>query len=323
MDRLSPVATDALTGLLNALTVHSSVFCLSDLRAPWGFAVDASKAAKFHLVLEGKCWLQLDGGEPVLLRDGDLVILPHGSSHAMRDEPETSVIPLESLTSLHPLDEHALLRNGGIGSRTELLCGGFGLSDSSDSKWLSRLPHFFVLDAASGAWTGSLVSLVRAEAAGIGPGSQAIFAKLADLLLSQALRVQLTSPGQAQSLGLDRDSRVAEAARLLRRHPDRPWTLSSLAREVGMSRTLLAAAFRAEMGDSPMRQLARIRLNQAAHYLVTGGMSVEAIARRTGYASSASLSKAFKREFGISPGTYRAGSLPMPVRRLESGSVKA
>ena len=57
MDRLNPHATDGVSSLLNAVKVHSSVFCLSDLGAPWGFEVAASKIAKFHLVLEGKCWL--------------------------------------------------------------------------------------------------------------------------------------------------------------------------------------------------------------------------------------------------------------------------
>ena len=54
-----------------------------------------------------------------------------------------------------------------------------------------------------------------------------------------------------------------------------------------------------------MRHLARIRLSQAASYLASDGLSVEAIARRTGYASDAALSKAFKREFGVPPGAFR------------------
>ena len=75
--------------------------------------------------------------------------------------------------------------------------------------------------------------------------------------------------------------------------------------EVGMSRTLFATRFRAVTGESPMRHLAKVRLGQAAGYLTTADLSVDAIARRTGYASNASLSKAFKREFGVSPGAYR------------------
>jgi len=91
----------------------------------------------------------------------------------------------------------------------------------------------------------------------------------------------------------------------VRGQPARPWTLQALAREVGMSRTLLATRFHAAVGESPIRYLAKVRLGQAAGYLSTSELSLEAIAVRTGYASNASLSKAFKREFGVSPGAYR------------------
>ena len=114
MDRLNPRATDAVSSLLNAIKVHSSVFCLSELGAPWGFEVAGSKIAKFHLVLDGKCWMQPHRSAALLLSDGDLVILPHGTGHAMRDEPGSSVISLEKLTSDHPPDEHARLSNGGL-----------------------------------------------------------------------------------------------------------------------------------------------------------------------------------------------------------------
>ena len=87
--------------------------------------------------------------------------------------------------------------------------------------------------------------------------------------------------------------------------PGRPWTLEALAHTVGMSRSLLAARFRAVTGESPMRHLAAVRLNRAADYLTSSDLSIESIATRTGYGSDAALSKAFKREFGISPGTYR------------------
>ncbi len=319
MDRLNPRVTDTVSSLLNAIKVQSSVFCLSDLGAPWGFEVAASKIAKFHLVLEGKCWLQPQGRDAVLLGDGDLVILPHGTGHAMRDEPGSSVISLETLTSYYPPDADARLRNGGTGTRTRLLCGGFGLSDTSDTRWLSRLPDVIVLDSAAvGSWSEPLVSMARLEADRVAPGSQAIFTKLADVLLSQALRTQLNRPDQRPWHDVGNDTRVEQAVRLLAQHPDRLWTLQLLAREVRMSRTQLAAGFRATIGDSPMRHLARVRLNLAAWYLVTSDKSVEAIARRTGYASSASLSKAFRREFGIPPGTYRAGTSSVAAHELES-----
>ena len=107
MDHLNTAPTDVLTETLSAIRVQSSVYCLSELRAPWGFRVDGANMAKFHVVLEGACWLEADGLDPVKLAEGDLVILAHGHGHVMRDEPGTAAPALESLIADHPLDASA------------------------------------------------------------------------------------------------------------------------------------------------------------------------------------------------------------------------
>ena len=109
------------------------------------------------------------------------------------------------------------------------------------------------------------------------------------------------------------DAPIARALATLHDRPAVNWTLAELAGQAAMSRTLFAARFRAAVGESPMRHLAKIRLGQAAWYLTTTSLSVEAIARRTGYGTGASLSKAFKREFGTSPGQYREGKVSVVV----------
>lgn len=308
MDRVNPPAADAVTQALAAVSVRSSVYCLSELRAPWGFAVDGANVAKFHLVLDGNCWLALDGHDPVHLSTGDLVILAGSQGHVMRDEPGSTVRGLDSLIADHPLDAGARLKYGGTGAMTRLLCGGFRL----DNPMLlaACLPPILQLDSAStgiNSWIEPVFALVRQEADQAAPGAQAIFAKLADVFLTQALRTYLIGAEQAGLLTprSAHDALVEQAAELISQHPYRQWTLESLAHEVGMSRSLLAARFRAATGESPMRHLAKVRLGQAAGYLTTSNMSVESIATRTGYGNDASLSKAFKREFGVSPGTYR------------------
>jgi AraC-like DNA-binding protein len=294
------------------------VYCLSELGAPWGFAVEGANVAKFHLVLQGSCWLDLDGQPPAELTEGDLVILAGGHRHTMRDQPRSAVVGLDRLIADHPLDASARLRCGGDGRVTRLLCGGFELVENGPSRLLSALPPVLRLDAAStslGAWIDPVFALVRAEADEAAPGAQAIFAKLADVFLAQALRTYLTGLKQAGllQLGPAADPRIEQVKALLRDQPARQWTLQALAREAGMSRTLLTARFRAATGESPMRHLAKVRLGQAAGYLITNNMSIEAVAHRTGYATTASLSKAFKREFGVSPGSYRRSKGVSPV----------
>jgi AraC-like DNA-binding protein len=311
MRLLNATPRDAVADLLAALRVHSSVYCLSDLGAPWGFRVDGENIAKFHLVLEGACWLRLDGLDPVRLDRGELVILPRGERHTMSDDLGSPVTGLDQIIAVHPLDANGGLHYGGDGARTRLLCGGFALGDPMPGPLLALLPPILTMNpraASISAWIDPVFALVRHEASSAAPGAQAIFAKLADVFLAQALRNYLTGAGQAGLLQPrpKSDPQIEQAVALVRDQPTRPWTVQALAREVGMSRTLLATRFLAAMGDSPMRYLTKVRLGQAAGHLTTSDLSLEAIARRTGYATNASLSKAFKREFGISPGAYRA-----------------
>jgi AraC-like DNA-binding protein len=306
MDLLSPAASDAVTEILSAVRVRSSVYCLSELRAPWGFRVEGVNIAKFHLVLEGSCRLSVAGQDPLLLNAGDLVVLTGDAAHVMQDQPGSAVQQLDTLIADHPLDSRGRLRYGGAGPMTRLLCGGFTLDNPM--ALAACLPPVVHLDPAGmSAWIEPVFALVRQEASEAAPGAPAVFAKLADVFLTQVLRTYLIGASQAGLLsrGWMPDLQVRRAAELLGQQSARPWTLQSLAREVGMSRSLLAARFRAATGDSPMRHLAKVRLGQAAGYLTTASLSIEAIAARTGYASSASLSKAFKREFGVSPGLYR------------------
>ena len=310
MKLLNDAPSDAVAGLLAELKVDSSVYCLSDLGAPWGFAVAGADIAKFHLVLDGACWLQAEGLDPVRLGAGELAILPRGERHTMSDELDSPVTGLDQLIADHPLDADARLQCGGNGAHTRLLCGGFALSEPMPAPLLELLPPVLTMDPGSAsisAWIEPVFALVRQEASHATPGAQVIFAKLADVFLSQAVRAYLAGAGQTGLLRprTRHDPQIERAAALICDQPTRPWTLQALAHEVGMSRTLFTTRFRTVTGESPMRYLAKVRLSQAAGYLRTADLSIDAIAMRTGYGNNASLSKAFKRELGISPGAYR------------------
>jgi transcriptional regulator GlxA family with amidase domain len=81
---------------------------------------------------------------------------------------------------------------------------------------------------------------------------------------------------------------------------------------VGLSRTALGARFREAMGETPMHYVAKTRLSLAAGYLATSRRSLYEIALLSGYANESALSKAFRREFGVPPGRYRAEARRAP-----------
>ena len=309
MRLLNTAPEDDVSGLLAALAVRSSVYCLSDLGAPWGFEVAGASVAKFHVVLEGGCWLRLPRAAPVRLESGDLAILPRGERHTVTDRLDSPVTGLDQLIAGR-LDTGARLSYGGDGERTRLLCGGFTLASPDPGTILALLPQVVTMTSSAplvSAWIGPVFALARQEATTPAPGAQAIFAKLADVFLTQALRGYLTGAACTSSHrpGPPIDPPIARTMALIRDHADRPWTVQALARESGLSRTAFTMRFRAATGEPPIQHLAKVRLSQAAAYLTSADLTLDAIAARIGYASDASLSKAFKRHFGVSPGSYR------------------
>jgi AraC-like DNA-binding protein/mannose-6-phosphate isomerase-like protein (cupin superfamily) len=309
MHRVSP-RPDELSRTLGALQVRSTVFCRSDLRAPWGFRVNGSLFAKFHLILSGESQLLLDGqSESVQLRSGDVVLLPHGTAHVLHDHPSSHVRDLEQILADHPVDRDGRMSYGGRGARTTIVCGAFE-TDPTSGGVLSQLPPLLVADSRSTAMTRWIEPMSRAFLGDdvAPPGAGAILAKVADVFLTEVLR-QFLASGQASGFAPAQPiaaPSISDALALVRDRPEAPWTLEGLARTVGMSRTAFSSTFRETVGDSPMSYLTKLRLSRGAGYLSTSSKTVRQVARLVGYDNEASFSKAFKRLYGQSPGGFRS-----------------
>jgi AraC-like DNA-binding protein len=314
--QLNAQPPDAVSDLLTGLQVHSTVYCLAELGAPWGFRVVGRDVAKFHLMLEGRGWLVLDGREPLPVSAGELVVLPHGAAHAMKDQPASRVEGLDRILLEHPLADGTRLAYGGVGPTTRMLCGGFGLRQAAPHV-AAVLPDVITVDAAAdriAPWARAIFDALRAEAAQSVPGANAIFAKIADVFLAQAVRAFLTGQPDPAAVRAETlaDPQIADAVRLMHTQPERNWSVGQLAYRVGLSRSLFADRFRQLVGEPPMRHLTRTRLSQAAAHLATGTRTLHQIARMCGYDTDAALSKAFKREYEMTPGEYRATASRRP-----------
>ena len=319
MDLLSDFdAPDPVSEVLRSIRIRSTVYCRSVLGAPWGFGVTGHGNPAFHMVTTGTCWLEVDG-EPdqVPLATGDLVVLPTGRRHWLRDDPATRATELEELLASTPPDEHRRLHHGGRGPRTGLLCGGFALEGGAAHPVLGVLPAVVLIHGINGhpvPWLAATLALLSAETASTAPGAEEIVSRLADALLAQALRValaELQSSNGAGVLAL-RDPQMAAAIERIHRRPDHPWTVGELAAEVALSRSAFSGRFRQVVGESPKRYITRTRLAHAATLLHQTDASLAEIALRIGYGSEFSFAKAFKRNFGIAPGTYRGQQLGVP-----------
>jgi len=326
LDTLVSTRADAISDALRSLSVQSSVFCRSVLRAPWGFSVEGSTAAKFHLVLAGACWLRPADREPVRLGPGDLVLLPGGDAHAVSSGTQSPSVSLNELLEQIPLDDDLTLRLDGDGALTRLLCGGFVLGAGLPASASSLLPRVLLVDASAlavSAWLEPVLLTLASQADKQLPGTHVMQAKIAEVFIAEALRAWLIDAERDGLLvgALLADEPVAQVLETIRHRFSERWTLARLGAEVGLSRTALATRFKLQVGDSPMHYLTRVRLTHAAGLLATTRHSHYEIAHLTGYATEAALAKAFKRERGETLGAHRAAARGTPRVELAASAA--
>jgi AraC-like DNA-binding protein len=124
--------------------------------------------------------------------------------------------------------------------------------------------------------------------------------------------IETTSDLDTGWLAALRDEQLGRAIAAIHREPGAEWTLASLARTAAMSRSAFAARFTEVVGEPAMRYLTRWRLQLARAALRECEDPLGVVAERFGYRSEAAFCRAFKREFGVSPGSDRRAR-PAPL----------
>jgi AraC family transcriptional regulator, alkane utilization regulator len=137
---------------------------------------------------------------------------------------------------------------------------------------------------------------------------------LIDIIEAVRRHVETLPPGQTGWLAGLRDPHVGQALGLIHQSPARPWTVQSLGRAVGLSRSTLAERFSALIGQPPMQYLTQWRLALAAHQLQVSQRPAGSVAEEVGYDSVAAFGRAFKRKFGMPPAAWRRrGAVTQPI----------
>jgi AraC-like DNA-binding protein len=164
-----------------------------------------------------------------------------------------------------------------------------------------------VANEPSGHWLEQSIRFSVDDVNGSHAGSGLVLARLSEVLFVETLRRYINSlPAEEKGwLAGARDPVIGQALALLHKEPAEPWTISELARRVGLSRTRLAERFRHFLEESPMAYLAKWRLKLGAEILQSSEDSVAEIAATVGYGSEAAFNRAFKREFDCPPAQYR------------------
>jgi len=300
---------DLLTDVMEQVRLEGTVYFSAELHAPWGISIVRRGRAPFYAVTAGECELKLGRGEVHRARAGDFVLLPGAAPHVVRSGRGALVVPFDDWLRQHPMDRKGSTRQGGPGAATRVTGGFFSVDPLRLNPLFAALPPLIHLRGADARVRRALaptLRLIEAEIAAGGLGAQTVLRRLADALFIQVVRLHAESEQVAAGWlrGLA-DPRVGRALLLLHQRYAEPWTLDTLAREVGTSRTLLAVRFRELVGEPPMAYLARWRITRAAHLLHGARQPLARVAEQVGYQSEAVFSKAFRRITGQAPGAWR------------------
>jgi AraC-like DNA-binding protein len=311
-DPTIPGFTDPLGETLHLLRLTGTLYCRSELTAPWGVDMPAFEGhMMFHVVTGGHCWLEVEGEAPRLLQQGSLALVPHGNGHCIRSSPTGELVPLFDIPVEQVSDRYEIMRYGGAGELTQLTCGVVRFDHVAGRQLVALLPRVLQIDSWNddeGSWLQSTLRFIAREARELRPGGETVITHLADILIIQAIRSWIDSVPETQRgwLAALRDKQIGRALAAIHREPEKDWTVASLAKGVGMSRSGFSARFTKLVGESAKRYLTRWRMQLARIQLQESSDSLAVLADRFGYQSEAAFSRAFKREFGVAPGSVRS-----------------
>lgn len=312
---------DALSDVLRAVRLTGAIFFDVSASEPWvaetppGASIvgrifpHADHLVSYHVLTRGSCWASVAGEPPMRLEAGDIVVFPHGDQHAMSSAPGMRAAPKMELYR-RPADGRlpfSISVGDADTSSAQFVCGFLGCDARPFNPLLAALPRaIHVSDPVEGA-VGAFVRLALKEAREPRPGGECVLGHLSELMFVDVVRRYLETlpPDRGGWLAGLREPFVGRALTALHQRPDHEWTLESLAREVGLSRTALAERFTHFVGQPPMQYLANWRMQLAAAHLRNSTDSVAAIADRVGYESEAAFSRAFKKALGAPPGQWR------------------
>ena len=334
---------DVLSDVLRVVRLSGAVFFTADFSSPW--AIESPAPARlasavmpeaecivlFHILVDGECEVACQGLPLLTMEGGDVVVFPHGEQHTMGSHGAATTTPLTSVFSPGKYDEPPQLSFGGGGRSSRLVCGYLNF-DQRFGPLVEALPTAVLvrsrsdysaieaIDArgsrpatvpqGSGTWLGTTLKFTINEARAARAGGAAMLGRLTELMFVEILREYMHGlpANQGGWLAGVNDKHVGKALRLLHADPVRDWTVEDLAREVAVSRSVLAQRFTELVGEAPMRYLANWRMQLAKQLMREGARNIQDIATRVGYDSEASFNRAFKRATGSPPATWRRGA---------------
>lgn len=306
---------DLLSDILSQLKLSGTLYFRTSFTSPWSIKVPPyEKVSRFHFVHRGRCLVRVKGEhEPVLLEQGDFILITQGASHTLFCDPttESQAIQLEQVIENSGFTGEGTLVYGEPNTHheTQLICGHFAFDKYAKHPLIDALPAFIHIKnygETAGSWMENTLKVIGKEAGQANMGSNIIALKMSEIIYAQAMRTYLTNEGaKNKSLAGFSDPAISRALLAIHDAPHQSWSLEELAKVAGLSRTSLSNRFSQYLSITPHAYITEWRMQLARQYLVDSSSDIIDIAERVGYQSEAAFGRVFKKYFNIAPGAYR------------------
>jgi AraC-like DNA-binding protein len=273
-------------------------------------APEARQMVLFHVVAQGRCWIEAAGQDRLWALAGDVIVLPYNDEHRMGGSEPAACASITGLIDPPPWERMPVVRHGAGGSQTGLVCGYLTCEDPLFDPRMRVFPPVFVVTPPAGPareWVQASIQYALEQTAAVSRDRLEAPTRIPELLLLEVLNLHLSGapvPG-AGWLNALRDPVLAPVLAAVHAEPERRWTVGELARTVRVSPSLLDERFRDVLGVAPIRYLTGWRMHVAEDLLRSTDLGLAAVARRTGYESEEAFSRAFKRHHGSAPSVWR------------------
>jgi len=295
------ILLDILNDVLKTLRLSSKVFLHARFCKQWVVDVEPlNMQVHFHVIASGDCWLHTkETPNPTALHAGDLVICLRHTPHYITNSAE---LPPDDLPRNNPTKEKT------PGPSTSLICGQCEFLQYYWNPIIEAMPSIMVIPNSDSSCTNldSVINLMISEVETAGESSNVVLDRLSDILFIESIRtyieLQNNNVGFIAAL---QDQRLCKALTCFHDEPAKNWSVQTLSEKAGMSRSAFADKFKQMMDMTPIEYVTGWRMQNAYDALTSNVKSVMEIAEESGYQSEAAFRKAFKRQFGVGPGSVR------------------
>lgn len=304
------MGTSTLDALLEAVSVEIEAFAICEISEGVRLIIPPVEMIEVHYVLEGTLHHTVDENESLVAGPGAMLIVPPerlqhlaASSDACtsRDCYDVCIPVREGMLVVDATEGQEPTLRVACGAVMPNPLGSFGPLKSLTRPVVEDLSDYPVVSAAFAA----LLEEVRRPK----EGTRAMMSALMKSCLVVLLRRHLErSKAAGTAPAVFQDARLSRAITAILNLPAAGHSVTSLAKEAGMSRSAFAREFRAALDLTPMEFVGRVRLDLAHRFLETTGMGVEGIATAVGFSSRSHFSHLFREHYGTDPSSFRRGS---------------